>query len=100
MTIEELLTTFATALSSGGVQARLLNPPDREEFLAPSTAELVGVLVAEPGKRLVDRIAERSARRRRIAVRAAERFGHDRIDHAERLEVLRGDLHRLGGVGR
>ena len=32
-------------------------------------------------------------------MRAAQRFGDDPVDNPERLQVLRGDLHRFGGIG-
>src|SRR5438034_5253123 len=53
---------------------------------------------------LLQRLGERALERLRcdggVAVRTAERLGHDLVDEAEGLQAVRGDAERLGRLWR
>ncbi len=85
--------------SAPGV-GRVLQPPHRRNFSRRSRRSVAASRPANDAS--ASRRASPSRRNRlgRIAMRAAQRLGHDRVDHAEGLEVLRRHAHRLGRLRR
>jgi len=54
----------------------------------------------ELAQRVGERALEQLRHVRRVAVRATHRLADDAVDQAQRLEPMRGDAQRLGGLGR
>src|SRR5208283_2868949 len=56
-------------------------PPDGRKLLAPQPCDGRPVEAAQFGECVTDSLPGRGDRRRRVAMRAAGRLGHDRIDN-------------------
>src|SRR3546814_6442634 len=64
------------------------------------SSDLIARQRRQRGQLLFDRIAQRRDRDLWGAVRAADGFGNDPVDHLEPEQVLRRHFHRRGGIGR
>src|SRR5579871_4480192 len=53
--------------------------------------QLLRFLLLQLRERLGQRLLQRRGRRLRVAMRTAQRRGHDLVEQAERLEAVRGD---------
>src|SRR5688572_19062424 len=62
--------------------------------------QVLRLLAVELLEGLEQRLAQRLECGLRVAVRAAERLGHDLVDQAERLQAGGGDGEGLGGLRR
>src|SRR5262249_16795786 len=70
------------------------------EPVEPRLHQLFPLLLLDLLERFGERALERLRRGLRIAMRTAERLGHDLVDEPERLQPARGDAERLGRIRR
>src|SRR5262249_18424648 len=68
--------------------------------LLAALEQLLGRQVLQAAKAVLDRLLEVLGRLRVVAMRAAERLGHDLVDDAERLQARRGDAEAFGRLAR
>jgi hypothetical protein len=74
--------------------------PDREIFGAALSSQLLWSKPAAAVEFLDQRTLQRSNRGIRITMGAAERLLDNSVDHSQRLEIGRSDLHRFSGFSR
>src|SRR5574341_2637164 len=89
-----------TAMRRRLALARFLELAIGHQALEPALDELFRLLLLKSFQRLRQRLLERLHRRLGVAMRAAQRLGHDLVDEAERLQAVRRDAERLGRVRR
>src|SRR2546425_4744570 len=70
------------------------------EPFEPAFHQLFRLLLLELLQRLGERALERLRGDRGVAVRAAERLGHDLVDEAEGLQAVGGDAEGVGRLRR
>src|SRR4051812_7359544 len=84
----------------GGLPSRGLRElAEVAELLVAPFEQVLYLEALKVAKGLGDELLKAVGGRVRIAMCAAQRLAHDRVDHPILLEVLAGELERLGRVG-
>src|SRR2546428_7507577 len=88
-------TAAVTSALLGFLELAIANEP-----FQPAFHQLFRLLLLDLLQRLGQRALECLRSDRGVAVRAAERLGHDLVDQADGLQAVRGNAERLGRLRR